>query len=227
MDDLIWAQQLQEKEEEKESGTVQDDSDLKQALRQWQDHLAFLNQLEMDAKKTQEEKEKEKEAAERRRENLLLGLKNKRSCDNDNNENDNDSDCTLLDPSTYHRHEITLPGSPAEPDMEAVEKITRVQKRMRKTEAEEPNLLPLITAVSDVGTQMAEALKSVGESLVQSRRINQDVLTQGVVDTRLTNLEKKVEEEAEEAKKEREEARKGREEMSKALALLLTKVQEG
>ena len=44
MNTMVINREVEEANEEKESGTVQDDSDLKQALRQWQDHLAFIKQ---------------------------------------------------------------------------------------------------------------------------------------------------------------------------------------
>ena len=59
MNTIIINWEVEEANEEKESGTVQDNSDLKQALQQRQDYLAFIKQQQEDASKSDKQLAKE------------------------------------------------------------------------------------------------------------------------------------------------------------------------
>jgi len=77
MTTMLLQFEIDEARELRESGTVQNDSDIKQALRNWREHEQCLEQEKEDAKKPQEVLDKEAEEAAIHRRNLLLGLKNK------------------------------------------------------------------------------------------------------------------------------------------------------
>jgi len=69
---LLIKLDMDEEKEARESGTVQNDSDLNQALRQWRDHEQFLKQQEEDASKSQEQQDKEANEVKIYHQNLLL-----------------------------------------------------------------------------------------------------------------------------------------------------------
>ena len=52
MTTMLIQHQIEEKREAKESGTVQNDSDLKQALRQWEEHVQVMEEEKKKAKKS-------------------------------------------------------------------------------------------------------------------------------------------------------------------------------
>ena len=89
---LLIKLDMDEEKEARESGTVQNDSDLNQALRQWRDHEQFLKQQEEDASKSQEQQDKEANEAKIHRQNLLLGLRNKRKIQESDDDTQSESD---------------------------------------------------------------------------------------------------------------------------------------
>ena len=78
MTTMLLQFEIDEARELRKSGMVQNDSDIKQAFRNWREHEQCLEQEKEDAKKPQEVLDKEAEEAAIHRRNLLLGLKNKR-----------------------------------------------------------------------------------------------------------------------------------------------------
>lgn len=75
--------EVQDRREQRESGTVQQDTDLNQALRQWLEHENEVKDQEKRKKSAAEESvQKEAEEAEKHRRNLLLP-KHKRPADTD------------------------------------------------------------------------------------------------------------------------------------------------
>ena len=91
MNTMVINQEVEEANEEKKSRIVQDDSNLKQALRQWQDHLAFIKQQQEDTLKSNKQLAKERSNAEHLHLNLLLGLGKKRKPSSDDNDSSNDT----------------------------------------------------------------------------------------------------------------------------------------
>ncbi|KAF8453193.1 hypothetical protein BDZ91DRAFT_749684 [Kalaharituber pfeilii] len=78
MSSLLIQLEVDDRQEAKESGTVQNDSDLKQVLRLWKDHMDAMTKDTEDKKKVKEELQAEQEAASQRRNNLLLTRSQKR-----------------------------------------------------------------------------------------------------------------------------------------------------
>ena len=66
------------REEEGESGTIQEDNDHTQAIDEWIEFLDDLKRIEEDKKRSKEEKDSEKQAVVDARDQLLLGLKRRR-----------------------------------------------------------------------------------------------------------------------------------------------------
>ena len=62
------------REEERESGTVQEDSDLNQALYAWKEKVDAYREAEEKKKKSKSELEAEAQAAEQKREDMLFTL---------------------------------------------------------------------------------------------------------------------------------------------------------
>ena len=112
---LLIKLDMDEEKEARESGTVQNDSDLNQALRQWRDHEQFLKQQDEDTSKSQEQQDKEVNEVKIYHQNFLLELCNKQKIQESDDDTQFESD--------------TLCTDQLKTDADTVKKIKQLQKK--------------------------------------------------------------------------------------------------
>ena len=112
---LLIKLDMDEEKEARESGTVQNDSDLNQALHQQQDHEQFLKQQDEDTSKSQEQQDKEVNEVKIYHQNFLLELCNKQKIQESDDDTQFESD--------------TLCTDQLKTDADTVKKIKQLQKK--------------------------------------------------------------------------------------------------
>ncbi|KAF8465988.1 hypothetical protein BDZ91DRAFT_794566 [Kalaharituber pfeilii] len=145
---MVEQLEIDDRRERKESGTVQQDTDLKQALRRWREHEAAIEQIQKQQKAENETAaEREVKEAKIHRQNLLLPLRDKR-------------------PITISSDSSDSAGNSDKEDKRAIKRLRDLrQTKKKQIEKELEESKQMRKEVAKVGKEMSDSIRYLADKL--------------------------------------------------------------
>ncbi|KAF8457325.1 hypothetical protein BDZ91DRAFT_852369 [Kalaharituber pfeilii] len=145
---MVEQLEIDDRRERKESGTVQQDTDLKQALRRWREHEAAIEQIQKQQKAENETAaEREVKEAKIHRQNLLLPLRDKR-------------------PITISSDSSDSAGNSDKEDKRAIKSLRDLrQTKKKQIEKELEESKQMRKEVAKVGKEMSDSIRYLADKL--------------------------------------------------------------